>query len=273
MALLATSCSGGGKDAPEPTATAEPRIPSLRGEPADLMGPRAWPRWEDVRVLNGAGALTTANFDIVRGAIQWRVRWQCEAGGRLRVNLEPPPKKPGPLVDGACPGQGEGFSIEAGQFNLNVEAAGPWRLVVQQQVDTPLNEPPLAEMQAPTTKVLAGGPFYGVDKTGKGRAVLYRLPAGRLALRFEDFEVPGNSDLFVWASTAPQPKNSQEMVAAPYQVVGELKSTVGTQNYLLPPGVKEAEVRSVIIWCEPQRFAYAAAALLVPPPPSGVTGE
>ena len=63
------------------------------------------------------------------------------------------------------------------------------------------------------------------------------------------------------------------MVTAPYKVVGELKSTLGNQNYLLPPGTTEADVRSIIIWCEPQRFAYAAAALQAPPPIPGVAGE
>ncbi len=270
--LLTGACSSGGKGQQPTAAEQGPRIPSLRGEATNANPSRAWPRWEDVAVLTGQGSMTTPAVVVRAGSIQWRVRWQCEVG-RLVVRVLPPTSKPDALVDGTCPGRGDGFSIETGERVFEVEASGPWQLVVQQQVDTPIDEPPLSEMQAPGARVLATGAFYGLDKTGKGRAVLYRMTDGRLALRFEDFAVPPNSDLFVWTSPIPQPRTSHEAFHGPHRVIAELKSTAGNQNYVLSPGADAADVRSVIIWCEPERFAYAAAALGAPPAPPGVAGE
>jgi len=44
-------------------------------------------------------------------------------------------------------------------------------------------------------------------------------------------------------------------------VLRELKSTRGAQNYLVPPGVTPAQARSVVLWCKPARFSFAAARL------------
>ena len=43
--------------------------------------------------------------------------------------------------------------------------------------------------------------------------------------------------------------------------IARLKATAGAQNYLIPADVATANVRSVVIWCEPVRTAYAAASL------------
>lgn len=51
----------------------------------------------------------------------------------------------------------------------------------------PLVEPPLPEMAAPGSKVVATATMYDVDRVGKGTARIYQLPDGRLALRLEDF--------------------------------------------------------------------------------------
>jgi hypothetical protein len=91
--------------------------------------------------------------------------------------------------------------------------------------------------------------------------VLYRLPSGRLALRFERFSTSSNTDLFVWLSKAPHPKTTTAAVKAPHDQFARLKSTLGSQNYLLPRSVKQADVESVVIWCEPVRIAYTAARL------------
>jgi len=46
--------------------------------------------------------------------------------------------------------------------------------------------------------------------------------------------------------------------------IAELKSTAGNHNYVLPPGSRPSDARSVIIWCAPIRIAYTAAALTPP---------
>ncbi len=40
-----------------------------------------------------------------------------------------------------------------------------------------------------------------------------------------------------------------------------LKPTIGSQNYLLPQDADADSIRSIVIWCEPVRFAYTAASL------------
>ncbi len=90
---------------------------------------------------------------------------------------------------------------------------------------------------------------------------MFSLPDGTHALRMENFEVNQNTDLFVWLDTAASPKTSKDAVSGQYWVLGNLKSTVGNQNYAIPADVPVDRVRSIVIWCDPVAIAYAAAAL------------
>ncbi|MFN2568945.1 MAG: DM13 domain-containing protein [Candidatus Dormibacteria bacterium] len=165
------------------------------------------------------------------------------------------------MVDGACPGDGDAYATRTGQIRLAVEAPGPWTAVVEQEVDTPLDEPPLPEMQAATARVLARGPFRNVDRMGKGEVTLYRLADGRSALRLENFQIPINTDLFVWTEPVAGLKNSAAMFDAPHTVVAALKSTTGNQNYVVPATVAPEQIKSIVIWCQIQQFAYVAGDL------------
>ena len=100
-----------------------------------------------------------------------------------------------------------------------------------------------------------------LEKDGSGTATLYNLPDNRLALRFDDFEVSHNTELYVWLSESANPKTSAEAVEAPRTDIGVLKSTLGAQNYVLPAEVTRDKVHSIVIWCAPVRIAYSAAAL------------
>lgn len=226
------------------------------------------PRWETVTNLTGASSLTTAAFPILPSAIQWRVRWTCETG-HMKVTTDPVRKKTDPpAVDAPCQGKeatgdkAVGYSIVTGDVKLVVDASSPWTITVDQQIDIPLMEPPLPGMAA--GKVLGKGDFYDMEMKGKGTARLYQLEDGSHALRFEDFEVSSNTDLFVWLSEAPAPKTSKDAVDSPYVVLGNLKSTVGAENYVLPPDLVPEKVKSVVIWCAPVRIAYTAAVLAPP---------
>lgn len=255
MVLLIAACgedAGSGSSPttrpPASTAPAGPAEPVVRGAP----------RWETVTTLKGTGPADPPPFAILKDSIQWRARWSCDTG-RLVITTDPPPRRPAPLVDDACPGKGEDFAIVTGDVRLKVEASGPWEVIVDQQVDTPLKEPPLEAMA--TAPVLRQGTFYPIEKEAKGTARILTLPDGRNALRLEDFEVTTNVDLFVWISEAPAPKTSADSVAFRYVELGNLKSTLGDQNYLLPPDLRPEQMRSVVIWCAPIRIAYGAAAL------------
>ena len=215
---------------------------------------RASARWETVTELSGSASSTEA-FAIDRDAIQWRARWHCESG-RLRLSTGSRE-----LVAARCPGRGAGTEVRTGALELVTEASGPWRVVIEQQVDTPLHEPPLEAMAAPGARVLAAGRFYGLERTGRGVASLYRLASGRLALRLDGFATSANTDLFVWLSRARRPSDTVEAAKARHLVLAPLKSTVGEQNYLIPRTVDADDIRSVVVWCVPVRIAYTAAPL------------
>lgn len=251
LSVAFAACGEGESASPQPTSTTVTI-------PAADEGPKAAPRWEQVAAFSGTGATETPAFTIAPGAIQWRARYTCQTGS-LTVTTVPPPDPAEPLVEMDCPGEGEGFAISTGELRLDVEASGPWDIVVEQQVDTPIDEPPLPEMAA--APVLSAGSFYSIDEEGSGTATLYELPDGQRALRFEDFEVFTNTDLVVWLSEAPMPTTSAESVEAPHVEIAELKSTIGNQNYLVPPDIPTESIRSVIIWCPPIRSAYLAATM------------
>lgn len=257
-ALAALALGGCGGDDPAPGG--DPFEQLARDRPATATSDRAAPRWEPLATLRGAG--TAAGEAVVdERAVQWRARWRCSGEGRFALEVEPPPPRGNPLDDGRCPGRGDAEAAGTGRVRVRARGSGALRVVVEQQVTTPLREPPLEAMEAPGARVVGRGRFTRIDRRGTGRALLHRLPGGRLALRFEDFETVANIDLFVWISPAPRPRTSRAALEAPHRVVAPLKATVGDHNYLLPRGTRVRDVRSIVIWCAPLRFAYVAAAV------------
>lgn len=258
-AIAATLATTGCGDSDEPTAQADP----FRAIPEDTVvapADKAAPRWEPAARFSGSGA-ATKTVNIAEGAIQWRARWRCENSGRFAITIAPAPRSGSARAGGECPGRGEHAWVTSGRRELRVAASGPWRIEVEQEVDTALHEPPLDAMKAPDAKVLARGDFYEIDRRGSGSASLYRLPGGRLALRMEDFTTEANTDLFVWLSEARRPRNTRAVFRAPHIEVGGLKSTLGDQNYMLPRDLDTSKIRSIVIWCEPVQNAYTAAPL------------
>ena len=257
LALTLAGCGDDSGDDAAPATTAAPRvdIPTTVSGPS---GPRSAARWETVSTFNGSGAFQSPEFNILPGAIQWRVRYTCSAG-TLRITSNPPPRRPAPVVETPCPKEDVGYSIVTGAVRINIEATGEWKAVVDQQVDTPLDEPLLAGMTA--DRVVSSGSFYKVEVRGEGTAKLYRLADGRRILRFENFATGENTDLFVWLSEAAKPANSAEALNSRHVELGNLKSTLGTQNYEIPASIPTERIKSIVIWCQPVAIAYAAAAL------------
>ena len=254
LPLFLIAACGGGSDGDK----GEDAFKAVEKDISRPLDPReAAPRWEPLAIERGSGT-ATRTVTVARGAIQWRARWRCTRG-MLELSLTPAPSEGNPVARGGCPGRGKAVSVDTGKQTIDVRAEGPWRLSVYQQVTTPLAEPPLPAMRR--ARVLASGPFRDIERSGRGRAELYRLPDGRLALRFKRFRVSANSDLFVWLSRAAEPRTTQAALRAPHVQVATLKSTLGSQNYVLPRSVDRRGVRSVVIWCEPIRIAYAAATL------------
>jgi hypothetical protein len=252
--LLAAVAGCGSDDKgkqPDPFSKVDPQITRVKD--------RAAPRWEPIATLSGKRPGERA-IDVSKRAIQWRARWRCKAGA-LSMSVTPTPRSAPDRPGGRCPGKGTAEWIQSGKQRLKVNATGRWRVVVEQQVDTPLNEAPLRAMRSKRAEVLARGAFYPIERRGKGRVALYRLPGNRLALRFAGFSTSSNTDLFIWLSKARRPKTTKAAVTTPHNQVAALKSTLGSQNYVLPRSVREADIRSIVIWCEPVRIAYTAARL------------
>ncbi|MEA2220212.1 MAG: hypothetical protein QOJ35_2838 [Solirubrobacteraceae bacterium] len=258
LALLAAAGCGG--DGGRSSTATDPFTEVSRQPRLTRTARHAAPRWARVARLHGS-APATERVSIARGAIQWRARWRC-ASGRLALAVEPAPRSPAEHPGGRCPGAGDATWVQTGEQRLLVTAHGRWSAVVEQQVDTPIDEPVLAAMQAPGARVLARGAFRAVEREGSGRARLYRLPGGRGALRLDPFKTSSNTDLFVWLSAAARPRTTKQVVAA--RRVGRLialKSTIGPQNYVLPAGLDLRRVRSIAIWCDPVQIVYTVAAL------------
>ncbi len=257
VALVLAAC-GGGSDETDATRGPATTTGSAGGPDTTVAVPKSAPRWETVSTFNGSGAFTTPEFTILPNAIQWRVRFTCTTG-TLRISSNPPPRRPGPVVDAACPKEDSGYSIVTGPVRMQIEATGTWKAVVDQQVDTPLDEPLLPGMTP--DRVVAQGSFYKVEVRGEGTAKLYRMPDGKRILRFENFQTGENTDLFVWLSEVAKPSTSEQAVRSPHVEIANLKSTLGTQNYEIPASIPTEKIRSIVIWCQPVAIAYAAAAL------------
>ncbi len=245
LTLLLSAC--GSPDTEKTPASAVPT-------PSET-NPKVANRWEQVAEFDGEGDLRTEEFEIDAAALQWRVSASC-TGSRLEVHLTGSPEA---LATPECPGSAFGFSIETGKQSLEISAAGPWEVTVEQQLNTPIAEQALDGMSRET--LIATGSFYDIDQSGSGEVKLYELSGGRRVLRLDPFRVTNNSDLFVWVSRTDEPKTSEEAFASDHVEIARLKSTAGPQNYLLPADLPLDAVRSVIIWCEPIRVAYAAARL------------
>lgn len=254
-ALLLGGCGGGDgtskKADPFETVSKQPSL--------TRTARRAAVRWETVARLDGDGPATHA-VTIARGAIQARALWRCTRGSFV-VAVAPAPRSPLDRPRGSCPGRGETTWVKSGEQRVSVSATGSWSVEVQHQIDTPIAEPILASMRAPSTRVLKSGSFFDVERTGAGRARLYRLADGRGALRLDRFRVSTNTDLFVWFSTARNPRTTTAAVRAKRLHDVLLKATIGSQNYLLPASVDPRRIRSIVIWCQPVSIVYAAAAL------------
>ena len=257
LALVLAGC-GGGSDGGTTVGGPATTAAQAGGTDTTVAGPKSAARWETVSTFNGSGAFTTPEFSILPNAIQWRVRFTCTTG-TLRISSNPPPRRPGPVVDASCPKEDTGYSIVTGPVRMQIEATGAWRAVVDQQVDTPLDEPLLPGMTP--DRVVAQGSFYKVEIRGEGTAKLYRLPDGRRILRFENFVTGENTDLFVWLSEVAKPANSAQAIGSPHVEIANLKSTIGNQNYEIPASIPTDRIKSIVIWCQPVQIAYAAATL------------
>jgi len=217
---------------------------------------RAEARWEPVTTLTGTGP-ADKSFDIARRAIQWRVGWNCKSGKfHLTAGGDGASKV---VTDMSCPSQGAKVLVGSGPSEIGVKASGDWRVSVRQQVDTPLEEPPLAGMTP--ASLIARGRFHRIQKRGEGTLSLYKLPSGRLALRYSHFYTAPSPGLELWLSTARNPHSTLDARSASHINAGPMRSTYGNYNQVLARRITADQFKSVVVWCPTVLIAFSAASL------------
>lgn len=122
---------------------------------------------------------------------------------------------------------------------------------------------PTATADPPATTTPAGpieissAQFVGIDHDAAGTARLIQLEDGSLLVRFEQFSVEPGPDYNVYVISGAQ-------ASAPDggTLLGDLKGTVGEQNYPIPAGaIPGAGALTVLIWCEVFAVPVANATL------------
>lgn len=244
-----------GSATPPPRASAFSRVDASGVAQKSVLRSQPW--WQQVGRYHGTGASAAGVFGIADGAIQWRVTWSCEKG-RFIVRAA---GEAHALIDEPCAGRRTTELTRIPSEGLQVQADGRWTADVEQQVDVPLVERPLAAMTAPGASTVASGRFYRIDQVGRGRVTIYRLADGRYALRLDDFYVTANVDLEIRLSPLRRPRTTRQYLALPARLVAPLDVTTGSMNFVVPAGVDPRRYRSVVIWCPLITSAYAAATL------------
>ena len=145
---------------------------------------------------------------------------------------------------------------------LAPQATDALTTVTVEPTDAPAE--PTPDEAASTPQVLVQGSFYDVVHEGEGTATVYQLADGSRVLRFEDFMVLNGPDLHVWLVPVDPVPNTVGVEIAGYADLGKLKGNVGSQNYELPAGLDLSQFKSVVVWCQPFRVPFAAAALAAP---------
>lgn len=109
---------------------------------------------------------------------------------------------------------------------------------------------------------IASGEFVGADAfhQGSGSATIYELGDGSRVLRLEDFDVTNGPDLHVLLSPVANPESRDDVMAAGYIDLGELKGNRGAQNYDIPADfeIPNGEF-SIVIYCVPFHVLFASA--------------
>ena len=138
LVLLAVGAAAGcGQDEDEKAD----RFEQLPKRPVKAPPNETAPRWEQIAAFEGKRS-TARSVEVSRRAIQWRARWRCRSG-RFALALTPAPRAGRRRAEGRCPGSGKAIWATSGRQRLGIQASAEWRLVVEEELRTPLHEPPV----------------------------------------------------------------------------------------------------------------------------------
>lgn len=246
---------------PAPTSLSAATLNSAAGQAISRQNELpAEPYWVTATSFSGTGN-AARSVSIASDALQWRVDYSCTRGS-ISVAARASGVAPQTLLQNApCVNPSSGYAVDVGRFTLAISAAGPWNVVIEQEIDRPAVTPPLAAMTAPGSAVTSTGSFYGIDQQGQGAARIYRLAGGGYALRLENFYVTPNTDFEIRLSALPHPTSTPQFQSNPQATVAPLPVTAGSMNFPIPNTVDPLAYHSVVIWCDRLTSAYAAASM------------
>ncbi len=256
--------SSGGTDEPSPDASG--------GHTGPTRARVSWPRWGWLpylligafvafwavthigAVVSGAGSSKAVGFGIAAGALTGvavvgvarltRRGWAGQLAGLV------------PLVAAVAvavlPSYVSSTVSEAAPEGLDAAAAPTVSTAPETSTDS---SPPAGSSPAPPPPPAPAGPvevataqFVGIDHDAAGVARLIQLEDGSLIVRFEQFSVESGPDYDVYVVPG-----ANASVPDGGTLLGDLKGTVGDQNYEIPtsalPGGGLDPV-TVLIWCE-----------------------
>lgn len=121
---------------------------------------------------------------------------------------------------------------------------------------TPLADtvPGMATASTATAMLVSAGPFTATPgHPGAGTASVYQSPEG-VVLHLSEFTTTAGPDLFVYLSSDEE--------ATTFVDLGALRSTNGSQNYVIPASVELADYPYVLIWCKRFGVLFMVATLV-----------
>jgi hypothetical protein len=112
------------------------------------------------------------------------------------------------------------------------------------EVTSPPAQERMGEPTAPSATVVTGM-LRRIDAVhyGSGRVTLTGRSTAGAVLRFENVDIAGAPNMFVYLSDRSDGQPGH------YVDLGPLKATNGSFNYPVPETVDLAAVRSVVVWC------------------------
>ena len=130
---------------------------------------------------------------------------------------------------------------------------------------------PIVTQPSNTETILQTGSFYPVVHAGSGVVKIVQKTGGKRFLRLENFSTDNGPAIYVWLSTAVEPKNSASVSIKPSDYL-QLGSAIpaGTTYPIvsseleIPAGVDISSFKSVVIWCIQFKVNFASAVLKIP---------
>jgi hypothetical protein len=116
----------------------------------------------------------------------------------------------------------------------------------------------------PDAQIILTARFTELDalRSARGKVTFYRLADDTVLLRFDDFEVTNAPQLTVYLSSGEAPQSVQELGGiVPEFSVGELRGSLGSQQFIIPRELRLERYRSVVIVSEGLQMIYGIARL------------